>query len=202
VVVALLREKGISKRVADKLDEQFDEPYVRQKIAYHDFLVQYKPDKIKNPKGWLRRAIEDDFGAPDGFVSPEEMEKKRQAEQEEQERFEQIRRQREAQTRREEAQKQEQKEQQLADLYKRYKTPKKLQEFWQDLLTTTHSLFLANTHLLSVQDGIAYIAVSHRQNAHMLETRGINLVKNALSVQGHDVEEIKAVVMGEQNDTN
>ena len=37
--------------------------------------MEEEPDKVQNPKGWLRRAIEEDYGAPDGYLSKEDRER-------------------------------------------------------------------------------------------------------------------------------
>ena len=77
VVVAFLVSKGIGKQIAQALASNHDERYIRQKAAYLDFLLEVSPEKVRNPKGWLRRAIEEDYGAPDGFMSQEELEAQR-----------------------------------------------------------------------------------------------------------------------------
>jgi hypothetical protein len=41
--------------------------YLEQKIDYLDFLLE-TGERPKNPAGWLRRAIEQDFGPPAGYV--------------------------------------------------------------------------------------------------------------------------------------
>lgn len=71
VVVALISRK-IAKRVAQQLAEKFSPQHVEEKIAFHDFLTAVRPNDIKKPAAWLRRAIEDDYSAPDGFISAED----------------------------------------------------------------------------------------------------------------------------------
>lgn len=65
VVVALI-EKGLGEKAAQRLS-RYRRERVFQKIDYHDFLLESNPEKLKNPRGWLRRAIEDDYGTPDGY---------------------------------------------------------------------------------------------------------------------------------------
>jgi len=36
------------------------------------FLQEERPATVANPRGWLRKAIEEDYGPPDGFVTAEE----------------------------------------------------------------------------------------------------------------------------------
>ena len=73
VVVALVSRK-IAKRVAQKLAGDFAPEYVEAKIAFHDFLVAERPADIKKPAAWLRSAIENDYSAPDGFISAADIE--------------------------------------------------------------------------------------------------------------------------------
>ncbi len=75
------------EQIAQALAANHDERYVRQKAAYLDYLLEVSPEKVRNPKGWLRRAIEEDYGAPDGFKSLEE----REAQKLEEERLERER---------------------------------------------------------------------------------------------------------------
>lgn len=70
VVVALI-ERGLGKRVARQLVDQFGHDRIGEKLAFLDFLEEAHPDRIKNPRGWLRKAIEEDYGAPDGYLDPE-----------------------------------------------------------------------------------------------------------------------------------
>lgn len=86
VVVALI-DHGISEKVAKRLTRHYSAERVLQKIEYLDYLVAETPDKVQKPNGWLRRAIEEDYGAPDGYLSRAERERlaaaeARQAEEE------------------------------------------------------------------------------------------------------------------------
>jgi len=83
IVVALLVAKGIARSAAEKMAKTHNEAYTRRKIAFLEYLLVEAPERVKNPKGWLRKAIEDDYGAPDGYKSPEEIaaeKRKKQAE--------------------------------------------------------------------------------------------------------------------------
>lgn len=71
-IATLLRKQGIGRGVAQQLARQFDAAYVKAKISYLANQLAQNPKSIKNPKGWLRKAIEEDYGAPDGYQSPEE----------------------------------------------------------------------------------------------------------------------------------
>ena len=63
---------GIAPKVARRLTNRYGDARVRAKIAYLEFLRAERPDEVQKPAAWLRRAIEDDYAAPDGFVSPTE----------------------------------------------------------------------------------------------------------------------------------
>jgi hypothetical protein len=66
-VVVALKAFGISEGVAKGLVVIYGPEHIRQKISYLIYLVDHRPDKAKNPCGWLRKAIEEDYGPPDGF---------------------------------------------------------------------------------------------------------------------------------------
>lgn len=76
-VVVALTAQGLSEAVARRLAEQHGAAYIRKKIAYLKHLQDRQPDKLKNPRGWLRRAIEEDYAAPDGFGLTREQEEAR-----------------------------------------------------------------------------------------------------------------------------
>jgi hypothetical protein len=61
---------GMTAKVAERLAEHYSLDRIEEKLAYLNFLQEHQPDKVKNPCGWLRRAIEDNFAAPDGFLPP------------------------------------------------------------------------------------------------------------------------------------
>jgi hypothetical protein len=68
VVVALLNQ-GISRPVARRFARIYPKDYIFLKQAYLEFLLSKRPHEVKKPAAWLRKAIEDDYGAPDGFIS-------------------------------------------------------------------------------------------------------------------------------------
>jgi hypothetical protein len=68
VVVALL-DQGISRPVARRLARIYPPDYIFLKQAYLEFLLSQRPHEAKKPAAWLRKAIEDDYSAPDGFIS-------------------------------------------------------------------------------------------------------------------------------------
>ncbi len=169
VVVALLIDFGISKKVAEKLASAKEPQYLQEKLAYAKFLVESAPEKIKNPKGWLRKAIEEDWGAPDGFIS--------QADREEDERQLAIEQQRQEAFARLEAARQEAKARQEEenytkwrdDLSEEYNTTEEDFEMWERALVglktafigneMTYTSFVASAEILSVQDDKVLVGV-------------------------------------------
>lgn len=71
-VVVALTELGLADSVVKRLTTRFSRERILQKIDYLAYLEEYHPNKVKNPRGWLRRAIEENYGAPDGYLPPEE----------------------------------------------------------------------------------------------------------------------------------
>ena len=87
-----LMARGLSQRVAAKLDRAHGER-ILEKIDIFEQLKKAKSPLIaRNPTGWLRKAIEDDYKAVPGYRSPEQRHEKatrQQGLQEAQERVQQ-----------------------------------------------------------------------------------------------------------------
>ena len=161
VVVALV-DFGYSRNTAKKWTSENGPLYIQEKIEYAKFLLEYAPEKIKTPKGWLRKAIEDDYAAPDGFIS--------KAQRDEDERQFKIEQQRQEELARLEAQRQEKKAQLEEENYARwrdelsraYGTTEDNFELWERALVglqsafrdnmTTYNAFISRAEILSVQD--------------------------------------------------
>ena len=73
-IKTMLAQKKIRGELANKIANEYSEEYVQQKIDYLDFLLEYQPNQVERPAGWLRKAIEEDYGAPDGYKTKEEIE--------------------------------------------------------------------------------------------------------------------------------
>jgi hypothetical protein len=71
-VVVALTNLGLAESVVKRLTTRFNRTRILQKIDYLAYLEEFHPSKVKNPRGWLRRAIEENYGAPDGYLTPEE----------------------------------------------------------------------------------------------------------------------------------
>lgn len=86
-----LINRGITKDRAEKLVKQYPNR-IRKHIEYFDFLRRNKSPLIsKNPAGFLRKSIEDNYSPPVGFISQEEQDRIDQTNRESQERIEKQR---------------------------------------------------------------------------------------------------------------
>jgi len=181
VVVALLVDFGITRKVAEELALKNDPLYLQKKLAYAKFLLEFAPEKIKSPKGWLVKAIGQDYAAPDGFISQEDHEAlKKQREimqqrQEEEAKLEAARQEKKAEL---EAQNYEQ---WRNDLSKKYGTTQKDFELWQRALVglksafssnaMTYSSFVEGAEILCVQDGKVLLGVGSQYAVDKLNHR-------------------------------
>jgi hypothetical protein len=78
-VVVALTNLGLADNVVKRLKSRFHRERILEKIDYLAYLEEVHPSKVKNPRGWLRRAIEENYGAPDGYLSPAERTAQRDA---------------------------------------------------------------------------------------------------------------------------
>lgn len=178
VAAGLLAEQGVSGGVARRLAENFDEETIREKIEFVAFLVA--EGRVKNPAGWLRTAIEEDYAKPDGFLS--------QAEREQLARLETLRVEEVAENsaRREEALQRQADESERAQaeyaqrLHARYGTSEKERELWRTVLTQGDGQFsssvyaiLCACYLLTLQQGVARIGAETEYQYRQLQHPGI-----------------------------
>ena len=71
-VVVALTGQGISERVARRLANRYSRKRVLEKIDFLAFLQETDSGKVNNPRGWLRTAIEENYGPPDGYKPKEQ----------------------------------------------------------------------------------------------------------------------------------
>lgn len=145
VVVALTSRK-IAKRVAVQLGQQFPLEHIQEKIAFYDFLVAERPAEIKKPAAWLRSAIENDYSAPDGFLSTSDREilaNKEKSRAEALVAAQEARQRAIAEAERFEEQIQEQR---FLWLHEKYGTKKEALVFWKEVQQTVHQTAGAATH--------------------------------------------------------
>ncbi len=83
-----LHERGLSRAVAIQCCQKHAEDYLLQKIEMFDFLKITGSDQIsKNPAGWLRKAIEEDWQPTEGQKRSKAVEAQKSEEQERQARW-------------------------------------------------------------------------------------------------------------------
>lgn len=203
VVVALIH-LGISKTVAKRLASRYNRDRILEKIDFLEYLQKHHPEKVKNPKGWLRRAIEEDYSEPDGYRSPAEI---AAAEAEEKRRREELaRREAEEEARRKKERKREQEEHAawLAQMKKQFGTTDKELGLWLQALRelelqmprATYQAWFPRTQLLSLTNGEALIAVPNKVTQEWLEHRLTEKIKQTLvGLVDYPVEELKFVVL-------
>jgi hypothetical protein len=207
VVVVALNKIGFSRSFIDKLLANHSPEYLQEKLGFLEFLGQENPQKVTNPRGWLRRAIEDDYGPPDGFLSTEEQEQK--AREEEQKEIEQqhLAAQFEQEESRRQAAEHKRKEEQdelLRQAKQAYGTAKQQETAWHTLQERLrHTLpnglasMIDRAQLLAVSpEGAAVIGVwdrIHRDYMMRLEKRIIQELADA----GTKVKNIEPVLIAE-----
>lgn len=160
VVVALVNF-GLSKRVATGLAQKYSLDHIEAKIDYLTYLQHQTPDKLTNPRGWLRKAIEEDYGPPDGYKSSADREAEAQWERELQERQAALAEEKDRRQQEEEAAA----ERRQRELREQYGTTEQEAILWQqvlDQLKFTHPGFLITLQdacLLQAQKGNVLIGV-------------------------------------------
>lgn len=188
VVVALLAQ-GIAKSVAQRLASRYNYERVAEKIEFLAYLKDTDPKKVKNPQGWLRRAIEEDYAAPDGYIPTAEREAKAIEEQRRQEERQQALAQQAQRQREEQIDRQREAAERLAALQKTYGTTQKEIDLWQQILAEfqaqqsigTFQTYLANTVLLSIRDGEALIGLPHGWARDWIENRLTKKIQQTLA---------------------
>jgi hypothetical protein len=201
VVVAFLVSRGIGKQIAQALASNHDERYIRQKATYLDFLLDVSPEKVRNPKGWLRRAIEEDYGAPDGFMSQEE----REAQRLEEERLERSLVEEKKKLAREEEAEKRRKEEELLNwsktVRKQYKTPSELIGVWNNLTDRVEALegqsffttYLKRSLLASAGNGEAVIVSPDDNIARLFRVKFRQRLESELNNSGLQVDNLEVV---------
>lgn len=71
-VAAALLGLGLAATVTERLVSRYRVEQIQEKIAFLTYLQAQTPERVKNPRGWLRRAIEENYGPPDGFLAQAE----------------------------------------------------------------------------------------------------------------------------------
>lgn len=77
-LISLLTNQGISEHSAKQLAKTYPRR-IPEKIEIFDWIKSQTPEKIKDSAAYLRRMIEENWPAPEGFVPKKEIEAKRKA---------------------------------------------------------------------------------------------------------------------------
>jgi hypothetical protein len=75
-VLERLLAHGFSDAVARQLLARYSQTYLLEKLDYLAYLAQTAAGRVNvvNPRGWLRRALEEDYAPPDGYQTPAQRE--------------------------------------------------------------------------------------------------------------------------------
>lgn len=190
VVVALLTDHGIGKGVAQSLATQYPPELIQEKVAYIEFLLAERPTDVQKPAAWLRRAIENDYGAPDGFVSEAERQEQAEAEnRRKQALYEAQQRavERDRAAREEAAAAVEERRQKL---HQRFATAADDIAIWTELQQhliavneKSTAALLADTEVLKREQGVLHVGVWHEVTAASLShPRMVALIKRNLKI--------------------
>ena len=178
VVVALIVQ-GIAEKVAQRLAQHYSQSRIEEKIEYLAFLLEERQDEVKKPAAWLRKAIEDNYSAPDGYLSAAERTQRRQQAEQEQERHTELAKLAQAaQEARQaaEAAEQEAREQRMRD---EYGTTEEDSAFWEQAqreikLTTSPDIFesIADAQILKLTEETVLIGVESEAQWRQLQHPG------------------------------
>ena len=185
-VVVALTEWGISQNVSEALAKIYPPERISEKIEFLKYLIEHEPKTIKKPAAWLRKAIEENYGAPDGYKTAVNNAKdERQANAEKQRKQAVL----EAQKAQSERAKRQQKEREAAlserlhRLFTQYQTSEADRAFWEGAKPElTHrgvsEAILTSTQLLKFEQGKA---VLHVINSFMAQQVAQPRVKDPLT---------------------
>lgn len=174
VVAGLLEEQGVSGGVARRLAETFDDATIREKIEFVEFLVT--EGRVKNPAGWLRTAIEEDYAKPDGFLGQAEREHLAQVETRRAEEAAESAARREEDIQRQANEREREQAEFAQRLHARYGTSEEEGELWRTVLAQGDGQFspsvfaiLCACHLLTLQQGVARIGTRTEYHYRQLQ---------------------------------
>jgi hypothetical protein len=189
VVVVLVKEK-ISEKSAIRLAQHYDRQRILEKVDFLAYLRDHDPDQVKKPQGWLRRAIEEDYGPPDGYRSPADRAAEAAAQQQQDKKMQQAMA---VEQRREEERLVHEQQKATAwrtHLEQTYGTTQRELDLWHECLdefeftmpAATFQTCVADTILLSLQNDEALIGLSNPGARDWVENRLTNKIQRALSV--------------------
>lgn len=65
---------GVSRTIAEELAQNHRSADIRKQIDIFEWIMEHQPDSLKNPGGYLAESIRNDFSAPGGFRTKEQIE--------------------------------------------------------------------------------------------------------------------------------
>lgn len=189
VVVDVLKTFGLSVPFARRLAKNYPEPFILQKLDLVQWLLDSKsPLVTRNPAGYLRRAIEEDYVPPPGYKT------KAQLSAEEEKRTLAIRAAQEDRLRLEEelAKVKEEAQRKVDGLYPASKIAYTdlttetawnlvLEQLKEQMSKANFETWVKETTLLSVESDVALIAAGSRFQIETLESRLDPMIRKALS---------------------
>jgi hypothetical protein len=90
VYTSLLKDRGVHPKTASALARKYPGERIQEKVEILDYLVSIKSPLVrKNPAGWLRKAIEEDYYPPKQYLEKKHREEQRQQMEEERKHTEQ-----------------------------------------------------------------------------------------------------------------
>lgn len=208
VVVALLCHHGIAQKVAHRLAQHYDQNRLEEKIAFLEFLLDERPEEVKKPAAWLRKAIEDNYSTPDGFLSNVERERRQQEETREAQQYDELLR----QTQQIQQAKREAEAAQRADHLQRIRdkhgTTDEDIEFWsksqQEIRYTTNAnifALIADAQILKCTEDTVLIGVEREVEWRQLQHPGtVHAIKRALTYVAGRLMELEVINMQEMQE--
>ena len=193
IVVVALTNFGISERAAKKLTDTYPEDYILQKLDLVQWMVTTGSSLVgKNPAGYLRRAIEDDYLPLPKYQTPEQRQKAEETRQA-------------AQQRRQEAEEEHRRTKERLQQRSREEHPPQpvgkdglntesawsltLEQLKEQTPRPTFETWLKDTMLLEVEGNTAQVMVPSQSALDWLEKRMYRSIVRALGgVLQQDVE--------------
>lgn len=178
-VVVALSSHGISKSVAQRLAREYAPETIDEKVEYLEFLLAERPAELNRPAAWLRKAIEDDYAAPDGFVPTEVRVRQANEEKRRKQAASEALRQQQELIEAQERERDEERVAQRAALREEYGTTEEDEEFWQEVLkelrygvALANFALIADAAILQVTDNKAVVGVQSESKYRDLQHPG------------------------------
>jgi hypothetical protein len=212
-VVEELTELGVTRAAAERIVQTYAHDHIRAKLDLVRWLVEsHSPLVEKNPAGYLRRALEDNYQPPPGYKSPQQRQADERRRQQELEELAELERVEQEQRREQEAEREREREAAIQVLTKDHPpqqiegTDLTTQTAWQMALeglkgtmsASNYHTWLADTVLITCGRSRALIVAPSRFVAEHLGLRFSMLVKKQLhQVLGFSPERIDYLAMTE-----